>query len=85
MPDLFLYSIKADVRLMYKTDIFHYRKEDDMGILSRIFITESDKTKISAESRKINLTEYYKEKYEKMQKEGKRIDWYEYRTSIDAG
>lgn len=85
VPDLLLYPIKADVRIICKTDIFRYRKEDDMGILSRIFITESDKTKISAESRKINLIEYYKEKYEKMQKEGKRIDWYEYRTSIDAG
>ena len=39
-----------------------------MGLLSRIFSTESDKTKTSEESRKINLTEYYKEKYERMQK-----------------
>lgn len=59
-----------------------------MGLLSRIFSTESDKTKTSAESRKINITEYYKEKYERMQKEGKKIDWYEYRVcrcSVRAG
>lgn len=51
-----------------------------MGLLSRIFSTESDKIKTYAENRKINLTEYYKEKYERMQKEGKRIDQYEYRV-----
>ena len=70
VPDLFLYLIKTDVRIICKTDIFRYRKEDDMGILSRIFSTESDKTKTSEESKKINLTEYYKEK--KIRKNAKR-------------
>ena len=44
-----------------------------MGILSRIFSTENDKTKASEEGKKINLIEYYKEKYEKMQKGGKGL------------
>lgn len=56
-----------------------------MGLLSRIFNTKTNEIGIAAENKETNVIRHYKEKYEKMQKEGKKIDWREYEKSIDAG
>lgn len=43
-----------------------------MGLLSKIFNTKTSEIGIAAENKETNVIRHYKEKYEKMQKEGKK-------------
>lgn len=56
-----------------------------MGLLSRIFNTKTNEIGTAAENKETNAIRHYKEKYQEMEREGKKIDWHEYEKSIDAG
>lgn len=56
-----------------------------MGLLSRIFNTKTNEIGIATENKETNVIRHYKEKYQEMERMGKKIDWYEYEKSIDAG
>ena len=54
-----------------------------MGLLSRIFNTKTNEIGTAAENKETNAIRHYKEKYQEMEREGKKIDWHEYEKSIE--